>query len=49
MLKGFLNALGILCCATIMAAMIMFVTVNWMIGCEDWSDPACVTPADLIK
>lgn len=49
MLKGFLNAVGILVCATVMTATILFIGVNMVVGCEDWNDPVCVTPMDLIK
>lgn len=49
MLKGFIDAMGYLFCSIIMAALVGFVLINLMVGCNDWSDPACVTPSQFLE
>lgn len=31
----------------IISFVIVFIGVNMMVGCEDWSQPECVTPWQL--
>lgn len=32
----------------IVSLLIVFISVNMMTGCEDWSQPNCVTPKELL-
>lgn len=45
--KGFVSAVGQLTIALIMANMISFVVLNFLVQCESWEDSACVTPAEF--
>jgi len=48
MLKGFIDAMGYLFCAILMGGMIGFIGLNMFVGCNDWTDPACITPSEFV-
>lgn len=48
MLKGLHDAVLYLILAVIMAGTIGFVVLNLMVGCDSWSNPACVDPVEFV-
>lgn len=49
MLNGIIHALGYLLSAVLMGILIDFVVINLLVDCNDWADPACVTPVKYLE
>jgi len=45
MISVFLTMIG----ACVTGLIVTLVLLNWLIGCEDWADPACITPSEIVE
>lgn len=48
MRNGIIHGLGYLLIGGAFAAMMVFVVLNLLVGCETWADPACITPKEFL-
>lgn len=48
MFKGFVSAVGFLTICLIAASVVLFIVLNMMVQCDDWSESRCITVGEFI-